>query len=299
MAWRIQLSNRPIQRLDILSGQRSLLAAWPSPKQVHYFDLQHGTKLDHLNLAEPESPDRDLPAWAEYQKTLTAPNEVTLPVVKGKRFTFYSSANRAIQLIQDGAAFTLNVNGSESPLELEPNIEIARIAMDRTVGLLAFLDYLGRVHIYHRHLRVGIFDTNLAISSDSFPQLIVADGGAAIMVGNGLQIAIFEPDGRIKRRYTTHFPYGVLACSPDSRSLALSDLDSGVIRIYNASNMLLTHQRFAVDLLADAKRAQLLPVTITTSAAISTLAITNKGALAFSTMGLVCVSNLSRMKLIS
>ncbi len=299
MAWRIQLSNRPIRRLDILSGQRSLLAVWPNIHQVHYFDLQHGTKLEHHDLAEPDPPQRDQPAWGDYLKTLVAPNGMMLPVVQGNRLTLYTSTDRAIQLIRQNDAFILNVGGSEAPLDVEPNADIVLISMDRTAGLLAFLDRLGRVHVYRQRVRTGIFDTDLAIGSNSFPQLSTPDGGASIMVGDGQQIVILEPDGRIKRRFPTYYAFGAVACSPDGRLITTSDLDSGVIRVYNASNMLLTHQRFVVDLLADAKRAQLLPVTESTSAAIGTLAITNKGALAFSTMGLVCVSNLSRMKLVS
>ncbi len=299
MAWRFQLSNRPIRRLDILSGQRSLLAVWPNAHQVHYFDLQHGTKLEHRNFSEPDPPQRDLPVWGEYLQALVAPNGLMLPVVQGSRLTLYTTADRSVQLIRQSNLFTLSVSGNEAPLEIEPDADIVLISMDRAGGLLVFLDRLGRVHIYQRRVRIGIFDTDLAIGSDSFPQLVIPDGGASIMVGDGQQIVMLEPSGRIRRRFVTHYAYGVLACSPDGRLLTASDLDSGVIRVYNASNMLLTHQRFAVDLLVDAKRAQLLPVSESTSAAIGTLAITNKGALAFSTMGLVCVSNLSRMKMVS
>ena len=76
-----------------------------------------------------------------------------------------------------------------------------------------------------------------------------------------------------------------------------TDLEANVIRAYSSADLSVTHQRFAVDLLADARRAQVLPVTITAGAAVGPLSVNTRGVVAFATSsGLVCATSLTRMK---
>ena len=87
---------------------------------------------------------------------------------------------------------------------------------------------------------------------------------------------------------------GPIACSPDGKNLALADADIGVIRVYD-ENLQPTHQRFAADMLADARRVQLMGGNGGSSSMLSALALNNRGVLAFAVAGIVCVSSMSRM----
>jgi hypothetical protein len=69
-----------------------------------------------------------------------------------------------------------------------------------------------------------------------------------------------------------------------------------VVRIYSGVDMTATHQRFAIDLLADAKRVPHAPGGGIPGAALSALALNNKGVLALALSGTVCVTNLARLK---
>jgi hypothetical protein len=138
----------------------------------------------------------------------------------------------------------------------------------------------------------------LSLQDDLQPEVAVSHGGTAIFVTDGQQIVLFDAGGRTRKRLELHYTLGALACSPDGKLVAASDLESGVVRIYHGSDLLATHQRFAVDLLADARRAQRGSGTAGLGAALGALALNNKGVLAFALSGMVCVTNLARLKLL-
>ncbi|PJF24759.1 MAG: hypothetical protein CUN53_16220, partial [Phototrophicales bacterium] len=72
--------------------------------------------------------------------------------------------------------------------------------------------------------------------------------------------------------------------------------DAGVLRVYSGRNWVPTYQRFAVDVLAEAKRAQLMGTGTTSGAALGPIAVGAKGALAFAIAGTVCVTTIARLK---
>jgi hypothetical protein len=162
--------------------------------------------------------------------------------------------------------------------------------------LLAALDWTGRLHIFQQHIRVGVFETGLTLQDHLQPEVEVSQGGTCIYASDGQQIVLFEPSGRERKRLSLHYTVGELACSPDGKLLVTSDVESGVVRIYNGLELTATHQRFAIDLLADAKRVHHTASGGTAGAALGALALNNKGVLAFALSGMVCVTNLARFK---
>ena len=108
-------------------------------------------------------------------------------------------------------------------------------------------------------------------------------------------IVLMDSGGRVRKRLDVHYRLGAINCSPDGRRFVASDLDDNVVRIYDG-DLLPTHQRYAVDLLAEAKKSQLLASSATGQRALGPLAINNKGVLAFALSGTVCVTSLARMK---
>jgi hypothetical protein len=297
MAWRLQLSDRAIRRLDILTGKPSLLAAWVQPDRAVYLDLQTGARTGDRLFDEPKTDDRKDEHWQAYLKTLTAPNNMYLPYVRGRNTTVYTTSDGRMHLyrVSDNRLF-LQTNGKEVRLELAGDAAIADLGLDRTLGLLAILDRAGKIHIYQQHVRVGIFDSGLNLRDDIQPELVVSHGGSYIFATDGEQIVLFEPSGKIRHRLALHYTLGVMACSPDGKLLVTSDMEAGVVRIYNGPDLRATHQRFAVDLLADAKRAPQGGSAGSITTAVGALSLNNKGVLAFAASGMVCVTNLARLK---
>ncbi len=146
-----------------------------------------------------------------------------------------------------------------------------------------------------QHVRVGVFDTRLQIDEEFRPVLIVSADGTALFVSDGKRITAFDASGQIRQHLPLHYTLGAINSSPNGRRFVTSDLDATVIRIYDG-NLTPTHQRFAVDLLAEAKHAQLLSSASTISAAVGPLAINNKGVLAFAIAGTLCVTSLAKLK---
>lgn len=294
MAWRLQLASRPVRRLDILPGKPALLAAWTGADQVHCFDLQHGTRFEPLTLHAPAGDDLRAPEWDAFLGSLTAPNGARLPLVRAGSVAVYAGLDAATWLFQRSASLTLRTAAGDIALADVPR-DLRLCAFDRALALTACLDAQARLHLYRGAVRIGAVETGLALQDEDMPQLVASEAGQ-IFAGDGSTVVMFDAEGREQRRFQAHFSFAALACSPDGRLLALADLDSGVLRVFSTAAMTQTHQRFTVDLLAEARKAQLLPVTASTGAAVSAIAIGNKGTLAFSTLGLICVTATSRMK---
>jgi hypothetical protein len=295
MAWRIQLSERPIRRLDMLPGKPALLAAWPSASQVHFFEIQHGTRIDHRDLVEPASSDTTSPEWEAYLKTLFSPGSMPLGSVQARQHLVLTGMGGA-RLICGPETATLNALGRISQLDLPAGTSITGAGMDRTGETVALLGSAGTLWLFRGHLGVAEIALPLQPTALNPLHVFVPDAGGSVTVSDGQTIIVYTASGTVKSTFTIPYLFGTPAFSADGRQVALADLESGVIRIYNAASMMLTHQRFAIDLLADSKKAQLLPVEISGAGAVGAMALTGKGAFAFAVLGSVCATSLARFK---
>ncbi len=278
----------------MLSGKPTILAAWTQSNRVTFLDLQNGAQRGDLTLEDLKADDRRAPAWQEFVRSLAAPNGAFLPTVRTRQAVIHSAADGQIRLYQTSPSnLYLEIDGKESKLETDG--AFLALALDRAQGVLAALDTTARLHLYRQHLRVGVFETGLRIDEEFRPTLVIAQGGASIFLTDGRAIVLMDGDGTLRKRFDLHYTLGAINCSPDGKRFVVSDLDANVIRIYDG-DLLPTHQRFAVDLLAEARRAQLMAAANTTSAALGPLAINNKGALAFALSGTLCVTSLSKLK---
>lgn len=297
MGWRLQLSNLPVRRLDIIQGRPTMLAAWTSPTQVHFFDLQHGTSFDPLTIAEPVERNLQHLSWGMFAGGLKAPNGGALPYVRAERIAVWSGADGRVHLLRDDEGFVVLSGSVSRVLPVDSPSEIRQVAMDRTGSYVTLLDREGSLHLYARQVRTGIFpgiepDPEVSLS------LAVTDSGIS-HVRSGRVFRGFDSAGQNVFRFEAHYEVGSAAWAPDGRLLAVHDQDSDVFRVYGIPSATLLYQAFATDLLADARRAQLLPVATQTGASVGATALSNKGALAFATLGLICVTSVHRMKAVS
>ena len=290
MAWRLHLTDRIVRRIDVLAGKPNLLAAWTSTDRVYFMELQNGGKLTELQIHPPKT--RATAMWGVFLKTLHAPNGISLPLVKTVQATIYQVA--------DGKQRLYRVSESELLLEAQ-GVEM-RLAADQPFVAVAFdgaltagLDRAGALHYYRQGVHTASVDTPLRLTDELQPHLAIIEGGTGVFVSDGDQILLFDGDGELVKRVATGYTLGALACSPDGSFLATGDLDSNMIRVYDGRRLVPTHQRFAVELLADAKKTQSISSALAANTAVGTLAITNKGVLVFAMSGMLCATNLTRM----
>jgi hypothetical protein len=294
MAWRLHLSDRSIRRLDILSGKPAILAAWTQANRVSYLDLQNGTQQGDVTVDEVKADSRFDPRWADFIKCLLAPNGVYLPSVRALGVSVYMTADGQMRLYQTSPSeLFLEVEGKEARLEVDG--AFAAVVLDRSLGMLAALDTSAKLHLYQQHVRLGVFETGLRVDEEFSPTIVIAQAGTGLFLSDGQVVLAMDTSGRVRKRLNLHYRLGAINCSPDGHRFVASDMDSNVVRIYDG-DLLPTHQRYAVDLLAEAKKAQLLASASMSSAALGPLAINNKGVLAFALSGTVCVTSLARMK---
>ncbi len=296
MAWRLHLSDRTIKRLDILSGKPTLLAVWTLANRVTYLDLQNGAQQGDRSIEDVKTEDRRSPAWQDFIKSLSAPNGVYLPLVRTRQASIHMTADGQMRVYQTNPSeLFLEMSDREAKLETGDTTRFLALALDRSLGLLAAIDADAKLHIYQQHIRVGVFDTGLKIDEEFRPTLVISQGGTALFLTDGRSVVVMSSGGAVRKRLALHYTLGTINCSPDGHRFVASDLDANLVRIYD-DNLVPTHQRHAVDLLSEAKRAQLLASATTASAALGPLAINNKGVLAFAVSGTVCVTSLSRLK---
>lgn len=293
MAWRLHLTNQAIQRVDILPGKPPLLGVWLARDRAAFFDPDGGTQAGEMVYKAPAVESRQSAKWQEFTASLTAPNGAALPVVRAAGTTIYTTEDGRMRLYIAGDDLFLETGGKEVKLDTG-EAAFAAIGIDRFLGLIAALDEQFRLTIYQQHIRVGQFDTGLKIEDDTNPGVVVSNGGSAIFVSNGHEVALMDSGGRVRRRLPVHYPVGRMACAPNGKLLLLSDAETGVIRAYSG-DLTPTHQRHAIDLLQDAAQLQLIADLPPASAGVGALAVDNQGTIAFALSGVVCVTALERM----
>lgn len=109
------------------------------------------------------------------------------------------------------------------------------------------------------------------------------------------RVILINSNGQVRKRLETHYLIGKLDCSPNGQQLITSDMDSNVVRVYNGAELTPTHQRHAIDLLAEADQLQLMADFPPANVALNALTINNKGIVVFALAGVICASDITYM----
>jgi hypothetical protein len=296
MAWRVHLTNQAIQHVDILSGKTTVVAVWTQRDRVAYFDLDSGASLQEQTYRAAGFDNRQGEKWQEYLATLVAPNGLPLPLVRTAQATIHTSDDGRLRLYQISSdQLFVALDGKELPLEISGAPGFRALALDRFMGVVAALDDKGKLHLYQQYIRVGAFDLKLPMGVDSKPLVAVANGGVAVFASNGHEIVQADSSGKVRKRLEVHYFIGRLDCSPDGRLLTTSDVETGVIRVYDGAELIPLYQRHAFDLMQAAAQLQLIADLPPYSIAPSALAVDNQGHVAFAMSGVVCLTHLRHM----
>ena len=296
MAWRVHLTNQAIQSLQILPGKPPSLAVWTRRDRVSFYDIESGALLLERTIPRPPDAEHLSDRWQEFVGALTGPNEKAyLPHIRFGQTNVYATDDGKLRVYHVGnAELLLETDGKEVPLTVKDATNFIAMDLDRALGILAALDENGKLHIYQQNIRVGAFDIGLVLQ-DIRPSVVISKGGGNVFVTDGRQLLCCDTGGAVEKRLPLHYYVSRLTCSPGGGMVATSDLESGVVRVYRGDDLTLTHQRFAVDLVASATQVQLMADLPPTSVAVSALAASNRGVIAFAMAGVVCVTDISHM----
>lgn len=294
MAWRLHLMNQTIRRLDLLGGKEPVLVVWTRPERAYYYDLPTGVLLAEQTL--PETPrETSGPEWQPLLESLKTPDQKQpLPVVEGRGWLLYSSQNgkmRLLRLSETELFFETGDERSRLPVRAE---RLPALAFDALDGRCAALDAEGNLHLYEKHVYAGSFKIGLQAHSDWIPSVAIGKGGR-VAASDGRHLVTVDGAGKVLRTIETYYHIVRLAASPKGERLMTSDGEAGVLRVYKASDLSLTHQRFAIDLVAEATQVQLLADLPPLDTGISSLTLDDSGNIAFVMAGVVCASDLSYM----
>lgn len=298
MAFRIHLSNQTIRQLHILPGKNPQLAVWIRRNHVQFYDLDTGTFLQETVFAEVGTTPRDHQAWRDLlsqTKGIETPHY--LPYVHIADTDIFSTDDGAMRVYRqrDDRLFIEN-EGIEEALTLIDAERLIRMDLDGALGVLVGLDEHLHLHIYQQNIRVGTFDIGLEPHPQLRADVVIARGGNLIYATDGQRIVQVDTGGTVNRTLETHYYIGRLTCSPSGTMLVTSDTEAGVLRAYQGEKLVLTHQKFAIDLIASANQLQLLADLPPADAALSAVVAYQKGILAFAMAGVVCVTDVQQME---
>lgn len=303
--WRLHLSNRTLHHLDILNpvkgaeSSATLIGAWVRRDRAAYFDLYTGATAGELSFEHPPRVDRTSLEWQNFVNTLHAPNGATHTLYRMPRAVLRLTDDRKWRLYRSSATdlFLQHGNGggtggAETKLEVHKARVFLTVKLDNTVGMIAALDESGNLHIYQQQIWQGVYPTPLSINEDSLPDLVISNRGERIFLTDRRVIVAMTGDGQVSGLVANGDTIGRLACSPNGQYVITNDLDSGVLRIFDGGTLKQTHQRYTVDLLAEAHQLQLIADAPPMTAALSTLTINNEGIVAFAVAGVMCVCSI-------
>lgn len=296
MSWRIHLTNQAIQSLYVLSGRPAVLAAWTQPDRVHFYDLADGTALGNRRLDRSATGDRQADDWQEFAGSLIGPKSQTyLPHIQVGPTEIFVTDDGKLRLYREGDTdLFVETDGEEFPLDTGDAERILALDLDRALGMIVALDERGRLHVFQQHIRLGVFDIGLNGQPDLRASVSVSRGGGSIYASDGRHIVQTDSSGKVARRREMHYYIGRMACSPSGGMIVTSDIESGVLRVYNAE-LTITHQRFAIDLAEGATQVQLIADLPPSGTAVSALVSHTRGTLAFAMSGVIVVTDVSHM----
>ena len=297
MAFRIHLSNQAIQQLHILPGKQAQLVVWTKRDRAQFYDLDDGTLLNELAL--PLAPDeaRNSEAWQAFlAQTKGIGSPYYLPVVRTQLVDILSTDDGAQRIYhQRDEQLFIETDGAEEKLALVDGEGLISMDLDGALGTFVGLDENLKLHIYQQNIRIGAFDIGLKPDADLRANVTVSRGGSAIFATDGRRLVYVDTGGTVFKTLETHYYIGQMASSPTGGMVITSDMESGVLRAYKGNNLVLTHQKFAIDLVADANQVQLMADLPPMGTAISAIVAYNKGIFGFAMSGVICVTDVRQM----
>lgn len=296
MAWRIHLTNQAIQQLQILPGRPPVLAVWTRHDRSNFYTLDNGILLAEKGLPHPPSVERRSEAWQRYVLMLTGPERNQyLPYVNTTLVEIHATDDGNLRLyrLPDDRIF-LETDGAEEELRIVGGERFIALDLDRALGTIAALDETCKLHIYQQNIRIGAFDLGLHIEPDLRPSIAISRGGGSIVATDGQRLVIVNNGGVLQKQREMHYYIGRIAISPGGGMVLTSDTENGVLRVYKSNGLTLTHQKFAIDLVAAADQVQLLADMPPMGTAVSALLAHNRGAIIFAMAGVICITDVSQ-----
>jgi len=301
MAWRVHLANQAIQQLHLLEGKVPALIAWTRRYHPRYYAIETGALLGESAVAPlPDEHDIESEVWQAYVNALyTYDHETYLPFVRLSGIDLYASLDGKLRLYHhtNDNELYFEKNAERTQINVEDVERFTSIGFDPDTGTIAALDERSRLHLYHGVDYIGMFDLGLERHDFLQSRVVLSRNGERIFVTDGRRIIQATNSGQVINTHDElHYHVGQLACSPNGGAIIVSDIESGVLRLYRADDQLIaTHQRFAIDLVADANQIQLMADMPPINTAVTSIVAYEEGVFAFTMAGVLCTSDVLMM----
>lgn len=289
--WRVDLSDRPILRIDAIPGRPALVAAWLTPSHIKFFELQNGTFWGDLYLgAAPGGSWLDA-GWASYVAALAAPNGAVLPWASVADTEVLSSIDGRLRLYHSPArSVALENDGIQYPLAMGTDVPAQAVSLDRELGTVWVMAANGDLHVFQQNLFVGTF--GMCASASDVVALLAADSHDSVTVVEGQHMRAIDMAGQVVAEYRPAEPLSAATCAAGDAWIVVAQRDSGRIQVLNA--MLETVYQQSVDfLLRHTVSIQLFSRALHRAAPVSALAAFDSGEIAFGLDGALCVVSLN------
>lgn len=294
MHWRVHLANRVPHRLDMLAGRNSnLLAAWSQPDRVTFFDMESGALVGERQVEVALSEARQYDRWQALLPEIKAPNGVYPSVLSIDGWRVYLDCTARLRvLISDEGEIIIARGPDEEKIAVRAALSVG---LDRASGHIIILDAEGNVRICDQSGALSQPIPEITVEPGARTALAVVESGAGYIASERTLLRL-DRQGKLSARTELHYSIGQFACSPDGHLLACADLETNVLRVYSGDHLTPLYQGHAVDLMAKTTQLQLIADLPPARAAISNLAIDNRGVIAFALAGVICVTAVDEMR---
>jgi hypothetical protein len=297
MSWRVHLANQAIQSLHVIPTKTPLLVVWTRPTLAHVYELETGVMMGDVRAPVPPSVPFADDGWQDYLKGLSAlQTGMSLPYVRAKNTDVLLTDNGRQRLyFQNGRELYFDDEGDVRALPLEGAKRLLAVEFDRQLAHTVAIDESGRLHVFQQGDALGVYDVGLQVAETGRALLAISRGGNQIFASDGQRVVLVGANGKLRKQVRVHYDIGRIACSPSGSLLAMSDRESGVIRAYKGDDLLLTHQKLAIELIASADQVQLLADLPPANAMVGALTAFTQGMMAFTMSGVVCMTDVTYM----
>lgn len=297
MSWRVHLANQAIQSLHVIPATSPLLVVWTRPTLAHLYDLETGVVMGDVRTPTPPSVPFADAGWQDYLRGLSAlQTGMSLPYVRAKTTDVLLTDNGKQRLyFQNGRELYFDDDGDVRAMPLAGVKRLLDVAFDRQLAHTVAVDEGGRLHVFQQGDALGVYDIGLQVAETGRALLAISRGGNQIFASDGQRVVVMGANGKLRKQVRVHYEVGRMSCSPSGSLLAMSDRESGVIRVYKGDDLLLTHQKFAIELIASADQVQLLADLPPATATVGALVAFTQGMIAFAMSGVVCMTDVTYM----
>lgn len=291
MNWWLDLSDDPLHAVQFVEGESRHVAVWFSPLSADFYLDDSGAYFGTLDIDPPDNFDPSGDIWRRFVDSLRISADAYVDPVEANGVAVRLSHDGRLRVYWDRPhRLVLESDGQFVDLPFDDDAPLVAVGLDRDLGTIAALSASKALHFYQQNVYVGRYGLS-DVSLGHAARVFLPDAAGVAVVVHDKGALVVDLGGRVRARTVLSSVVDVAACAPGGQFLALGERHSGLMHVYDI-DLTLLHQGHSHNVLERAQALQLMPRFPAENEYLSSLAVADDGALAFTLGGAVCRSHI-------